>query len=321
MGAPREEDRRDFLIEVARLYHEQGLSQADIARRFGISRSSVSLALKACREQGIVEIRIVDSPSALLRLQAELKERYRLAAAVVAPAEADAEAAKRRVGQAAAAWLEMELSGMAAAGLRIGLSWGTTLFQVVRQLRALELRGVEVVQLHGGLGAEDPAIDAFGLAQGLAEKLHGRYRIIQAPLAVASRELRDQLVREPGIAETLQRGEKSDLVLFGVGSNRPRISSLVRTGYLSEAQSRRLLQSGAVGTVCGLHIDARGRPFPCPWNERLVGIAAEALLRIPRRVGVAAGPDKADAVRAALAGGLISTLIVDEALARSLLVS
>lgn len=89
------------------------------------------LALKACREQGIVEIRIVDSPSAILRLQAELKERYRLAA--------DAEAAKRRVGQAVAAWLEMELSGM-AAGLCIGLSWGTTLFQVVRHLRPLELR-------------------------------------------------------------------------------------------------------------------------------------------------------------------------------------
>jgi deoxyribonucleoside regulator len=315
MSAPRDEDRRDFLIEVARLYHEQGLSQQDIARRFGISRSSVSLALKACREEGIVEIRIAGSPSALLRLQAELKERYRLSAAVVAPAEPEAEPAKRRVGLAAAACLEGELTG----GLSIGLSWGTTLFQVVRQLRSLDLRDVEVVQLHGGLGAEDPAIDAFGLAQSLAEKLHGRYRIIQAPLEVASHELRDQLVREPGIAETLKRGEKSDLALFGVGSNQPRISSLVRTGYLTEAQSRLLLQSGAVGTVCGLHIDASGRPFPCPWNERLVGIDAEALLRIPRRVGVAVGSDKADAVRAALAGGLISTLIVDETLARSLL--
>jgi deoxyribonucleoside regulator len=315
MAAARDEDRRDLLIEVARLYHEQGLSQADIARRFGISRSSVSLALKACREEGIVEIRIAGSPSALLRLQAELKERYRLSAAVVAPAEPEAEPAKRRVGLAAAACLEGELTG----GLSIGLSWGTTLFQVVRQLRSLDLRDVEVVQLHGGLGAEDPAIDAFGLAQSLAEKLHGRYRIIQAPLEVASHELRDQLVREPGIAETLKRGEKSDLALFGVGSNQPRISSLVRTGYLTEAQSRLLLQSGAVGTVCGLHIDASGRPFPCPWNERLVGIDAEALLRIPRRVGVAVGSDKADAVRAALAGGLISTLIVDETLARSLL--
>ena len=98
---------------------------------------------------------------------------------------------------------------MAAAGLRIGLSWGTTLFQVVRHLRPLDLRGVEVVQLHGGLGAEDPAIDAFGLAQGLAEKLHGRYRVIQAPISVASRELREQLVREPGIAETLKSGARA----------------------------------------------------------------------------------------------------------------
>jgi DNA-binding transcriptional regulator LsrR (DeoR family) len=237
---------------------------------------------------------------------------------VVAPAEADAEAAKRRVGQAAAAWLEMELSGMAADGLRIGLSWGTTLFQVVHHLRPRALRDVEVVQLHGGLGAEDPAIDAFGLAQGLAEKLHGRYRVIQAPISVASRELREQLVREPGIAETLKRGAQAGLALFGVGTNRPRASSLVRTGFLTAAESKRLLDAGAVGTVCGLHIDAQGRPFPCPWNERLVGIEAEALLRIPRRVGVAAGLEKAEAVRAALLGGLISTLVTDEGLARAL---
>jgi DNA-binding transcriptional regulator LsrR (DeoR family) len=315
MASARDAGRRDFLLEVARLYHEQGLSQADIARRFGISRSSVSLALKACREQGIVEIRIAGAPSALLRLQAELKERYHLEAAVVAPAEPDAERAKERVGQAAAAWLEGELTG----GLRIGLSWGTTLFQVVRHVRALDLRDVEVVQLHGGLGAEDPAIDAFGLAQSLAGKLRARYRIIQAPLAVANRTLREQLAREPGIADTLKLGAKSDLALFGVGSNRPRISSLVRTGYLSKDQSQRLLEAGAVGTVCGVHIDALGKPFSCDWNERLVGIDAAALLRIPRRVGVAAGADKADAVRAALLGGLIRTLVADEALVRSLL--
>src|SRR4030042_1230607 len=125
MSAPRDEDRRDFLIEVARLYHEQGLSQQDIARRFDISRSSVSLALKACREEGIVEIRIAGSPSPLLALQAELKERYRLGAAVVAPAEPEAELAKRRVGLAAAAYLEGELTG----GLRIGLSGGTPFVQ------------------------------------------------------------------------------------------------------------------------------------------------------------------------------------------------
>jgi DNA-binding transcriptional regulator LsrR (DeoR family) len=317
MATPRGADRRDFLIETAKMYYEQGLSQEDIARRFGISRSSVSLALKACREEKIVEIRIQDSPTALLRLQLELKERFRLSRVLVVPTEADPERTKARVGQAAASFLEVELSD----GLRVGLSWGTTLFQVVRQVRPLGLSGIEVIQLHGGLGAEEPAIDAYGLAQSLAEKLHGRYRIIQAPISVGSREMRDLLVREPGIAETLRLAEQADLALFGVGSNAPALSSLVRTGYLSAAQSRRLLAAGAVGTVCGLHLDARGRPFPCPWNERVVGIEAEALLRIPRRIGVAAGLEKALAVKAALLGGLIKTLVSDEGLARALLES
>lgn len=317
MATPRGAERRDFLIETAKLYYEQGLSQEDIARRFGISRSSVSLALKACREQKIVEIRIQDSPTAILRLQVELEERFHLSRALVVPAEADPERAKARVGQAAASFLEFELRD----GLRVGLSWGTTLFQAVQQVRPLALSGIEVIQLHGGLGAEEPAIDAFGLAQSLAEKLHGRYRIIQAPISVGSREMRDLLVREPGIAETLRLASRADLALFGVGSNAPALSSLVRTGYLSAAESKRLLAAGAVGTVCGLHYDARGRPFHCPWNERVVGIEADALLRIPRRIGVAAGLGKAEALKAALLGGLINTLVTDEGLARALLAS
>ena len=99
-------------------------------------------------------------------------------------------------------------------------------------MRPLSLKGVEVVQLHGGLGSGDPEIDGFGLAQKLAEKLSGSYRIIQAPIVVQSVELRDMLMREPRIAETLKRGAEAGIALFGIGSNLPAISSLVRTGAL-----------------------------------------------------------------------------------------
>jgi deoxyribonucleoside regulator len=307
-------DRRDFLIEVARLYYEQGLSQADIARRFRISRSAVSLLLKTCREQKIVEIRVQDSPSGVLHLQTELRERFQLQEALVAPAERNPEDAKARVGQAGAALLERLLGD----GMRIGMSWGTTLFQLVRYARSMARKDIEIIQLHGGLGAEDPAIDAFGLAQSLAEKLRGRYRIIQAPISVASRELRDMLVREPDVAETLKRGAQARIALLGIGSNRPELSSFVRTGYLTAEESAALLEAGAVGTVCGLHLDRQGRLFSCPWNERVVGIDAEALLGIPLRIGVAAGEEKADAVRAALNGGFITALVIEEALARKL---
>ena len=56
---------REFLIELATLYYEEGLSQQELADRFSLSRPSVSGLLKRCRSEGIVEIRIASSPSSL----------------------------------------------------------------------------------------------------------------------------------------------------------------------------------------------------------------------------------------------------------------
>jgi DNA-binding transcriptional regulator LsrR (DeoR family) len=313
MARPVDETRRDHLIEVARLYYESELSQSEIAGKLGVSRSLVSHLLKLAREQGIVEIRINDSRSRARRLQERLCERFGLSQAVVVPPRADVEQARAEVGRSAAGLLEPLLKDM----IRIGISWGTTLYQLVRHVRPRALSGVEVVQLHGGLGSGDPEIDGFGLAQKLAEKLGGTYRIIPAPIVVQSVELRDMLMREPRIADALKSGADAAIALFGIGSNLPSISSLARAGVLTEEQSRALVEQGAVGTVCGLHIDAEGRVFSGELNRRLVGISFETLRRIPVRLGVAAGIDKSAAVRAALRGGFVTALVIDQDIAEA----
>ncbi|MGA2379295.1 MAG: sugar-binding transcriptional regulator [Spirochaetia bacterium] len=314
MARVLDEARKDFLVEVAKLYYERNLSQAEIARKFDVSRSLVSHLLKLGREQGIVEIRINDSRSRAVRLQRRLCERYGLADAVVVPSSPDVEQTKAQVGRSAAGLLEPLLKDNA----RIGISWGTTLHQLVSHLRLLPLKGVEIVQLHGGLGSGNPEIDGFGLAQKLAEKLSGSYRIIQAPIVVQSVELRDMLMQEPRIVETLTRGAEAGIALFGIGSNLPAISSLVRTGALTGDESRLLVQEGAVGTVCGLHIDAEGRVSSVSLNQRLVGISFASLGRIPVRLGLAAGISKAVAVRGALRGGFVTALVVDEEIAQAI---
>ena len=307
--------RRDFLVEVARLYYEQDLSQLEISRKFDISRSSVSNLLKLCRAQGIVEIRINDSSSHTVRMQHALASRFGLAHAVVVPASPDPAQATVHVGRTAAAWLAPRIRD----GLRIGISWGTTLYELVRHVDPADREGIEVVQLHGGLGAGNPDIDGFGLAQKLAEKLRGNYRLIQAPMIVQDSALKRMLLEEPGIAQALRAGAAVDIALFGIGSNIPGISSLVRAGYLREKESLELLSQGAVGTVCGLQIDAQGKAIPSGVNDRLIGIDRDTLLRIPIRLGAAAGAQKADAVLAALCGGLITTLVVDEEVAARIL--
>ena len=49
---------RTDLVNVARLYYEQGLTQDQVAKRIGVSRPLVSKMLTRAREAGIVHIEI-----------------------------------------------------------------------------------------------------------------------------------------------------------------------------------------------------------------------------------------------------------------------
>lgn len=307
---------RDFLVQVATLYYRDGLSQQEIAARVGLSRATVSNALKKAREEGIVEIRIREAPSLAWSLARELESRYSLGQAVVVPSEHDQASTTVAVGRAAAA----SLAGRLDDGMRIGISWGTTLYQAVAALApSTSWTGIEVVQMLGALGSINPRFDGFELARALAEKLSGSYRVIQAPVIVASSEVRQMLLREPQIADTLQRARGAHVALLGISSNHPEHSALVRAGFLTAGESREVYESGAVGHVCGLHFDAEGRILHHPLNDRAIGISADDLQRIPVLIGAASGASKVEAIRGLLAGGLLKVLVTDAATASAVL--
>ena len=63
------------LVNVARLYYEDELSQQEIAVRLGKSRPTVSRMLKAARSQGIVTIDIRAPSNRSRSLELALEER------------------------------------------------------------------------------------------------------------------------------------------------------------------------------------------------------------------------------------------------------
>jgi deoxyribonucleoside regulator len=112
--------------------------------------------------------------------------------------------------------------------------------------------------------------------------------------------------------------DKLDVALLSVGG----ISALTtsyRTGYITEADRRSLIEAGAVGDVLYNFIDAEGRIVAHDVNDRVISVNLARLRRTPERVLISGGRDKLVAMRAAILNLMPTTLITDEQTARALL--
>jgi len=300
---------REFLIEIARKYYIDGLSQQEIAGLYKISRPTVASLLKRCREERIVEIRIQESEkSRITSLTESLGSVFPSARIILIPTENEKISTLISAGRTAAELL----SSLIMNRMKIGLSWGSSLYQVVKELPLQDVTGIEVIQLAGSMGMKNTAYDGFELTRELAKKLNGVSRFIQAPVIVKNPELKELLIQEHPIKETMRYMSSLNIAVVGLSSDRPEYSSMVREGFLDADEADFILSEGGIGHICGLHYDKFGNFLTIQQNNRVVGINREQLLKIPEVIGIACGTEKAEAILGALRGGLIKSLVTDE---------
>jgi DNA-binding transcriptional regulator LsrR (DeoR family) len=132
--------------------------------------------------------------------------------------------------------------------------------------------------------------------------------------SVKERQLLTGLASVRSVLELVERTDVSFVGIGSIGENSP----LVQDGIVTPAEADALRKLGAVGEITGWAFDSMGHVLSGGTNERVVS----APLRGPRDrliIGVAMGASRRAAIRAALAGKLISGLITDEATAEHLL--
>jgi deoxyribonucleoside regulator len=300
--------RRDLLIEVAKMYYIENASQEEIGRATGFSRSNISRLLKACLDEKIIEFRINDTSFKGLELQEQIKKMYGLQKVIVVPTETSSEKTKLSVAQAAANYLESVLDN----GMLVGIAWGTTLYHLVQNFQPKKYFTADVIQLLGGIGSKSLDTDGQVLARNLANKLHGDCYLLQNPLFVQSKLLKDMLMQEPHIKHHFALFRKTDIALIGIGSNIPEHSAVYRSGYITKKESERLIKMGATADICGYKVDIYGNICSISLCEKIIGIDLTQLIKIPLVIGVASGVEKAEAVMASLRGKYIKVLVVDE---------
>lgn len=313
---PSDDGRLAYLARVASLYYDQRKTQQEVADDIGVSRSAVSRLLTEAREKGIVEI-IVHYPwRNSPELERALTSSFGLRAARVLLRESKSyEQMLQGIGTLAACYL----SDILHNGVVIGVSWGTALYQTVMAMRQMALPAVEVVQMIGAVGSEDALVDGPVLAQLLANRLGGRYRYLHAPLTVQSEAGRAALLQERNIREALERAEQADVALVGIGSTVPELYSLLRAGYVSEEEAKRIREAGAVGDICAQHYALSGEWLDIEINRRIVGISLQKLSEVDVVIGVAGDVRKAPAILGALRGGYLDVLVTDDQAARRIL--
>lgn len=299
------------LVKVAQLYHERGLRQAQIAEQLSISQSRVSRLLKEAVEVGVVRTAVVTPRGVHADLEQQLEERYGLREAVVAEvAEEEESQVIAALGAATAIYLETTLGRRHE---RIGISsWSSTLLATVEVMRPFSQPVAEqVVQVLGGIGDVSAQSHATRLTERMAKLTGARATFLAAPGLVTSAALRDGLFADESLRSVLTSYDRLTLVLTGIGCLSPSPLLRVSGNAIKQPDESRLRKLGAVGDICLHFFDARGELVRSELDERIIGISADAIRRIGRRVGVAGGARKYEAIRAALLGRWVDVLITD----------
>jgi DNA-binding transcriptional regulator LsrR (DeoR family) len=153
----------------------------------------------------------------------------------------------------------------------------------------------------------------------MAQALGAKPRLIHAPGIVKDKAVRDALVMDPQVADTLELAGRADVALVGLGTCTAGSTLLADGDTLTATEVEELRALGVVGDIALQFFDGEGRKVSHPIHERIVGTGLETIKGIPRVIGVAGGKEKVMVIRAALCGSLINVLVTDDQTASQLL--
>ena len=206
-----------FLIKVAELYYQDGLSQQQIAKKLHTSRTSISRALIQARNEGYVQIRIQYPEQSNLGLERKLEEKYGLTEALIAVPAYD-QSVEQEISYQAVDYILRVLK----KNMILGMTWGRAMHGFVEQLakderlRSLSFQNVKVVPFLGTPGVTQvDSWDATTYSNTLATKvgnlLHCASYNLSAPMYVDGSKEKEMIEGIEEISKVLQMAENADM--------------------------------------------------------------------------------------------------------------
>ena len=194
--------------------------------------------LQQARDIGIVKINITDPNEVGTQLESALSIKYDLKKVIVVPYDSDNTLIlKKRLGKASILLLDQILS----EGSILGISWGTTMQEVARQIHSRKIKDMVVVQLNGGISRAELDTHASEIAKTIGDRYQAIPYLMPLPAVVDNAELKMAILSDRNISRTLELGRKADIAMFTIGSFNYN-SILVKADYFNDTEVEKLLK-------------------------------------------------------------------------------
>jgi deoxyribonucleoside regulator len=303
------------LVEIAKMYYQLDYSQQEIAKKLGISRPTVSRLLVQAVEEGVVHIKICDPAEDVQELAMQVKEKFNLKHCIVASIpEYKDQLIKEKLGEVSANYLYEIVQN----GDTIGITWGTTLYQLVKQIQPKNVKDVTIVQLNGGVSYSESNTYASEIVNSLGNAFNTIPHFLQVPAVVDHIVVKQAIIADRHVKRILELGKQANIAIFTVGDPGEQ-STLMHAGYFLDSDIEILRANKTVGDICSRFIDIHGNISHEILNDRTIGIELSHLAEKEYGILIAGGNKKVEGIIGALKGRHANVLITDQYTARVLL--
>ena len=303
------------IVQVAKMYYDQKLSQQQIADNLGVSRSLIALYLKKAKDLQIVRVEIRDPQDNCEDIAFMIKSRSSVNKVVVVPSSHNsADLTRRSIAGTLARHLEHSLQD----GDCLGVGFGRTIAVFAELLAPSKSRKIDVLPIIG-----ESATSLIGTYSQvnlhvlkIASSFGGIPHFLFAPLFVHSEILRDMLISDEIIRPVIEYWNHLTHICIGIGTLPPVPGEVI---YIGAENLHIFEEAGGVGDICTRYYDSSGNFIDTPLYNRIIGININQIRKTKHIIALASGSEKAKSTAGLLKANLLTELFIDEELARAVL--
>lgn len=300
------------LVEISKLYYEQELTQAQIAKSMKISRPAISKLLSEARRLGIVRIEIKSPVESNSDLVSKIKVKFKLKGGLIIPKPPNEALMFRIIISQAAKYLESQIH----FSKKIGLGWCHTIASVVDELKANTQENDRQGMICPLMGSAQNALKWFQtneLARIVAEKTGYIPFYLHAPafpLAAGDRQL---FIETKEYSQISDMWQDLDMAILGIEPypSVPDQATAARFGDL-------IKELKPVGMIATYLYDINGKLIESD-NDIVIRIPLSSLKKAKRVLAIGPSEKGVASTLGALRTGLITHLITDEVTAEHIL--